>query len=184
MAKTECDIVTISHDHQDHSCLDKIAGDPLILNMPGEYEKGGIRVTGFESYHDKKRGEERGRNIIYRVEMEDLIIVHCGDLGHLLSKDLQEEIGDVNVLMIPVGGVYTIDAEEAVKIVNEMQPDIVIPMHYKQDKLDSKTFGGLLEVSAFVSAMGVDPVIKGEKKVKISSADIGEDTKIIVMKRE
>jgi L-ascorbate metabolism protein UlaG (beta-lactamase superfamily) len=131
LGKPTADIVTISHDHQDHNNAGAVEGSPKVLRHPGEYEIGGVFIIGIGTYHDKEKGAERGRNTVFAMEMEELAICHLGDLGHPLSDAQIEEIGKVDVLMIPVGGVYTINAREAAALVRQMEPRIVLPMHYK-----------------------------------------------------
>ena len=116
--KTEADIVTISHHHKDHDYLEQIYGNPLVIDWPGQYEKKEMRVYGFKSFHDKKLGEERGENIIFKVE-DELSVLHCGDLGCLPDDKFLDEIGEVDILLAPVGGTYTIDAGEAVQLIKK-----------------------------------------------------------------
>jgi L-ascorbate metabolism protein UlaG (beta-lactamase superfamily) len=131
MGKQTADIVTVSHSHKDHSYTQGINGTPRILNRPGEYEAAGVLVIGLPSYHDREKGAERGNNIIFVMEMEEVSICHMGDLGHPLTDAQVEEIGKVDVLMIPVGGVYTINAQQAAATMRQLEPRIVLPMHYQ-----------------------------------------------------
>jgi L-ascorbate metabolism protein UlaG (beta-lactamase superfamily) len=176
----EADIITVSHEHPDHNVSNIIGGNPLLLNIPGEYEKQGIRVTGYLSYHDNSQGKERGKNTLFKIEMEDISVLHCGDLGHLLGEELIEEIDTVDILLIPVGGFYTINADDAVKVISKLEPSLVIPMHYNHDKLDQKTFGQMTPLSDFLTKMGAfesEPV----KKLSVKKADLIEGTKVVVM---
>ena len=135
--RSAADIVTVSHDHKDHDNVKAITGDPFVINSPGEYEIKGARITGCASYHDKKQGQERGSNIIYLIKVDRIRVCHLGDFGQERLTDSQlEAIGPVDVLMIPVDGVYTINAREAVKITEQIEPTIIIPMHYEKNKLD------------------------------------------------
>src|SRR3989344_1233999 len=111
--KTEADIVTISHHLPDHDFVQAVSGTPLIIDWPGEFEKMSVRIFGFSSFHDGKKGEERGENIMYKFEAEDISILHCGDLGHSLTDAMVEDIGGVDIVCIPVGGIYTINASQA-----------------------------------------------------------------------
>jgi len=129
--KTEADLVTVSHDHFDHNDLSGLKDYKKVFNSPGEYEIGGVSVFGIPSFHDNKKGEERGKNTIFVIETEGVTICHLGDLGHLLAEDQIDEIGDVDILLVPVGGTYTISAKEAVDVVQAIDPKIIIPMHYK-----------------------------------------------------
>jgi L-ascorbate metabolism protein UlaG (beta-lactamase superfamily) len=162
------DIVTISHSHDDHNNIAVIGGaNPLILDLPGEYEKNGIRIDGFKSFHDKKKGEERGENVMFKITVEGVKILHCGDLGHTLTKDDLETIGDVDVLLIPVGGFYTIDAHEAVTVCKDIEPSLVIPMHYLSDELKNNPafMSKLTTVEDFLKSIGQTNVEKQEKLV-------------------
>lgn len=178
--KVKADIVTISHHHQDHDKTQLVEGDPLVIDLPGEYEKDQVRVTGFSAFHDKKKGEERGKNTLFKIEMDDISILHCGDLGDKLSDEMLEEVGNIDILLIPVGGVYTIDDDEAVEVVNSIEPSIVIPMHYKSDKLNEKVFGEFSPLSSFLDKMGaadVEPI----KKLKVKREEFEEEMKVVVL---
>lgn len=118
--KTEADVVTISHHHPDHDKSDAVAGTPLVLDWPGEYEKNGVRIFGFKSFHDKNQGSERGENILFKFEAENVSILHCGDMGVVPDQALLDEIGDIDILMVPVGGFYTIGPEDAVEVVKKL----------------------------------------------------------------
>ncbi|SHH07238.1 L-ascorbate metabolism protein UlaG, beta-lactamase superfamily [Thermosyntropha lipolytica DSM 11003] len=126
----EVDIATVSHDHYDHNAVHLLKGDPLVVKGRGVFELAGIKITGYPSYHDKRKGEERGENTVYKIESEELSILHLGDLGHILDDRMVEEIGRVDILLIPVGGVYTINAEEAFALAQKINPRIIIPMHF------------------------------------------------------
>lgn len=157
--KVEADIVTISHQHKDHNASHSVHGDPLVVNIPGEYEKKGIRIYGFETYHDKQMGAERGKNTMFKIVMDEVSILHCGDLGHVLSKEIIEEVDGVDILMIPVGGNYTINADEARDIVSKVEPYVVIPMHYKSNAgFDEALMSKLQPVSDFIEKIGVTDI--------------------------
>lgn len=177
--KKEADIVTISHEHEDHNFISVINGEPFICRYPGEYEKGGIHITGYPSYHDNKGGAERGKNILFKIEIDKMTILHCGDLGYTLTNEAIEEIGDIDVLMIPVGGVYTIKSEQAVEIVQEIEPSYVIPMHFFHSGMNEKVFGELEKVDSFVQKMGIESVQK-VKKLSLKK-ETQEDTCSVVL---
>jgi len=153
--KQTADIVTISHDHKDHNRVDLVDGVKMVINCPGEYETSGVSVIGIKTYHDDKKGKERGKNTIYVIEIDGVRILHLGDLGHKLSDKQLDEIGDIDVLMIPVGGIYTINAEEATSIARNIEANIVIPMHYQTKGLNPKTFNGLTTAEHFASDIGL-----------------------------
>jgi L-ascorbate metabolism protein UlaG (beta-lactamase superfamily) len=130
LLKDEVDIATISHEHWDHSAVSVLKGNPKIIREPGRQQIGDIVIEGIKTYHDKTGGSERGENIIFKIAAEGLNIVHLGDLGLILADQEIERLGTVDVLMIPVGGIYTLNAKEANILVEKIQPRLVIPMHY------------------------------------------------------
>ena len=172
----EADIVTISHDHYDHNNSAALRGQPLIINCAGEYDYKGILVEGIDSFHDDKEGKERGLNVIYRFEVEDISIVHLGDLGSPLDNGQLEKLAGTDILLIPVGGKYTLDAKKAVEVISQIELRIVIPMHYKiKDlKIDIDT------VDKFIKEIGVEPTY--EEKLKISKNDLQqEDMELVIL---
>jgi L-ascorbate metabolism protein UlaG (beta-lactamase superfamily) len=129
--KIEANYVLESHQHFDHNCPKTIKGKFEVLSDPGEYVFEGLKITGYETYHDKQKGAARGKNIVFMLQAEGMTVCHMGDLGHIPSADFYEKIGRVDILMIPVGGYFTIDAAEAFEIVEKLQPNITLPMHYR-----------------------------------------------------
>jgi L-ascorbate metabolism protein UlaG (beta-lactamase superfamily) len=176
--KVEADILLITHSHYDHSNKKVITGEPFLIEEPGEYEVKGIFVKGIPAFHDNSGGKERGQVAIYKIEAEDMKICHLGDLGQKeLSSDQLEEIGEVDILMVPVGGTYTIDPREAANVVSQIEPKIVIPMHYKIPKLKLELEG----LEKFLKVMGAEDV-QPQKKLKISLKDLPkEETEIMVL---
>jgi len=176
----QASIVTISHNHFDHNNADSLSGEPLVINGPGEYEAKGVNIKGVFSYHDNKEGKERGGNTIYIIEIEGIKICHLGDLGQeKLTGEQVEQINGVDILMVPVGGVATIDGEEAVEVINVIEPRIVIPMHYKFSGVNLPKFDG---VDVFLKEMGVS---KKEvvDRLTLKKKDLPEgDTEVVVMK--
>ncbi len=173
------DIVLITHEHFDHNNRQANHGQPFIINGPGEYELRDIFIQGINSWHDNARGKERGKNTIYVIEAEDMRICHLGDLGQKeLDSSQVEAIGNIDILLIPVGGVYTIDGQEAARIVSQIEPRIVIPMHYAIPNLKPK----LEKVDKFLKAMGIrTPEIL--PKLLIKKKDLPqEETKVIILK--
>jgi L-ascorbate metabolism protein UlaG (beta-lactamase superfamily) len=178
----EADIVTVSHNHPDHNFISLIKNGQRVIDAPGEYEIAGVSIIGVPSYHDDKKGEERGKNTIFVFEIDDLRLVHLGDLGHKLSADTLEEIGNIDILMIPVGGKFTINSEIAVEVVRSIEPSIIIPMHYMVEGLKMETFEGLEKAEEFVNAMGVPS--ETLEKLSIKKGEIGEEQKIVVLERK
>ena len=131
--EVSADIVTVSHDHFDHNCTGAVKEYKMLVNTPGDHGVDGVDIFGFKSYHDDKKGLLRGKNVVFRIRMDGVEVCHLGDIGEELSPMLAELIGSINVLLIPVGGRYTIDAAEAKEYVDRLMPDVVIPMHYMMD---------------------------------------------------
>ena len=179
-AKTEADILTISHDHRDHNFKDGIKGEPLVLDWPGEFEKNGVRINGYDSFHDANGGTERGDNVMYKFEADGFSVLHLGDLGHLLSEDKIEMIGEVDVLLIPVGGKYTINPIEAVKTINKIEPRIVIPMHYGNLELKQDVFGELSELQVFLKEIGAADVVPVDK-LTLKREDEADNIQVVVL---
>ncbi len=179
-SKQDADIVTISHTHKDHAHTDLIEGTPLILTWPGQFEKKGIRIWGFSSFHDAVGGKERGENVMYKIESEGVSLLHCGDLGAMPSDDTLEDIGDIHVLLVPVGGKYTINADEAIKFIKKVEPYIVIPMHYGVPGL---AIEGLAPVEEFLKKMGAEQTVPLDKLV-VKKEDFAADAamKVVVLK--
>jgi len=178
--KIEADIVTVSHNHADHSQIDNISGNPLVIDWPGQFEKKGIRIFGFQSFHDKQKGVERGENNIYKIEVEGISIVHCGDLGVMPDDSTLDEIGDVGVLMVPVGGRFTLDANEAIELIKELEPSVVIPMHYNTSKLNQDNFKELVGVEEFLKKISQESVQPIDKLI-FKKEDISETMRVVVM---
>jgi L-ascorbate metabolism protein UlaG (beta-lactamase superfamily) len=176
--KVEADILLISHDHYDHNNKNAISGNYFLVDSPGEYEVKRVFVRAIKSFHDKVEGKERGENLIFLIETEDLRVCHMGDFGQKELEEKQiEEIGGVDVLMIPVGGVYTISAKEAIKVLEQLEPKITIPMHYSLPKLKIK----LDPVDKFLKSLGIKSLTP-EKKLSIKKEDLSpEEAKIVLL---
>mgnify|MGYP001601107485 CR=1 FL=1 len=152
--KIKDDIVMVTHDHPDHNSIEEIPPESFLINTPGEYEKKGIAIRGISSYHDKTEGKERGLNTIYVIKAEDMTICHLGDLGQeKLDEKQVDDIGDIDILLVPVGGNYTINYKEAIGVIGQIEPKIIIPMHYKIKDLKI----GLDGPEKFVKELGLTP---------------------------
>lgn len=132
--KETADVVTVSHNHVDHGYTRGISGKPQIVSRTGTYPIDNITIKGIATAHDAQGGNLRGENVVFVINVDDLAVCHLGDLGHLLSDDQLTQIAPVNVLLIPVGGTFTIDAEEATTLMEKMNPKITIPMHYRNPR--------------------------------------------------
>lgn len=177
--KQSAEVVTVSHEHYDHNYVQAVQGDPLIFDSPGEYEVKGAEFRGILSAHDDSGGSERGLNTIFVMDVDGIKICHLGDLGAELSSEQLEQVDGIDILLIPVGGTYTIDAKEAAKIASEIEPRIVIPMHYgtKEGKVGE---GKLESVDKFLHEMGVTPETK--ERLKITKNDLPEEPEVVVLK--
>lgn len=174
------DLVLVTHDHHDHNNVEAIKGEPYVIDIPGEYSVKGINIVGMKTFHDKKQGAERGDNTIYIFETEEMRICHMGDLCHNLSEKELELINGVNVLMIPIGGKYTLDGKEAVDVIKKIEPEIVIPIHYKIN-------GSTVDVDdekKFCKEIGSCPREK-VNKINIKKKDLeGKSMEVVLMGME
>jgi L-ascorbate metabolism protein UlaG (beta-lactamase superfamily) len=177
--KLEADILLVTHQHYDHNNIKAVSANPVLVSGPGEYEIKEVFIQGIPSFHDAVRGKERGPNTIYTIESEEIRLCHLGDLGQKeLTSDQIEQIGQVDILMIPIGGVYTISAKEAVKVMSQIEPNIIIPMHYQIPKLKLKLDG----LDKFLKTMGIKSITP-LPKLSIKKKDIApEEAKIIALK--
>ena len=177
--RISADIVIVTHSHHDHNNVSAIAGQPFIINGPGEYEVKGINITGIPAFHDQKQGEERGLNTIYLIEIDEIKICHLGDLGQEKLTDEQiEQLNEVDILLIPVGGVYTVDAGQAVEIIEQLEPHLVIPMHYKIPGLKIDLDG----VEKFLKEMGVSQKTAIDKLTLKKKDLTDKEMEVVVMK--
>ncbi len=155
LGRVSAQIVTVSHDHPGHNNAAAVGGDPRVIRGPGEYEVQDVLITAVASYHDAERGKRLGRNTIYSLHIDDLAVCHLGDLGHVLTDAQREEIGDVDILLVPVGGKHTLNASQAVEVISQLEPRIIIPMHYATAATEGKV-EGLDPVEKFYREMGVE----------------------------
>ena len=130
------DGVIVSHDHFDHACVKEVGGDPKVIDYTAREKLGSAKIRGVEPAHDTSGGAERGGNIVFVVEADGVTVAHCGDLGHAPSVEQVEEIGPVDVLLLPVGGTYTVGATTAAAVADALGARIIIPMHYRAEKID------------------------------------------------
>lgn len=147
-------IYLVTHNHYDHNNLENIDKEAMVIDGPGEYEKSGIYIEGIKSFHDNSEGKERGLNTIFSIRFDELNLCHMGDIDqHKLTDEQIEAIGDVDILFIPIGGVYTIDAQKAGEMIKEIEPKIIIPMHYQVPGLNVKIEGP----QKFIKEIGIKP---------------------------
>ncbi len=158
MHKTEADVVCVSHEHHDHNNRALIEGNPIIIDQPGEHDLCGVRVTGYSTWHDDQQGALRGKNTMFSFQIDGLHVLHAGDLGCMLENSLLKRIGAVDVLMVPVGGVFTLGPKEAWALCERIKPHVILPMHYKLPCVQY----GLEPVEAFLACAGA----AGAKRVE------------------
>jgi len=183
--KASADVVCVSHGHHDHSNVAAVLGtarreEPVVIDGPGEYEVAGISVFGFRSFHDKKQGAERGVNTIYVVHIDGVKVGHLGDLGHVLTDKQVEEVDGIDVLLVPVGGFYTIDPAEAIKVAAVIGPQILVPMHYKTSEHNKKIFGSLATLDDFLKEAGAEDAVKTDK-LTVTVASLPDEMEIVVI---
>ena len=173
--KESADVVTVSHEHFDHNNVDSVGGNPQVVK--GSAEAKGIKFEGVATYHDASGGSERGNNTIFCMDIDGVRLCHLGDLGHPLSGQQVADIGKVDVLLIPVGGFFTVDAKVASEVCDLLKPSVIIPMHFKNDKLD-------------FPIAGVDDFLEGKanvrktdsSEVEFKAGELPAETEIIVLK--
>ncbi len=180
--KVTTDIVTISHNHPDHNNVARIDGSPKIVSGPGEYEIKGVSIFGIPTFHDDKKGIERGSNTVYVISIDKITVCHLGDLGHGLSSEQVGEIGSVDVLLVPVGGTYTLDSAHASEVVSALEPKVVIPMHYKIDGLNPEMFSSIEPVDEFVRELGREP--QRLEKYVINYGSLPEEMQLVILERK
>ena len=170
------DIVTISHEHPHHNAVAAVKGDPFVIRGPGEYEVRGVFVTGVWSFADDKKGAERGRNNIFLFHLDDLVVCHLGSLGHTLTAQQVEAIGDVDVLLVPLGSQTTLSTGKASEVIRQLEPKLVVPMHYS-------TKGGAADqdgLDRFMKEMGAKEWT-AQEKLALKQSDLDETTQIVVL---
>lgn len=180
--KQDVDIVTISHHHEDHSDTSSLSDKFTMIDWPGEFEIKGVRIFGYRNYHDKEKGAKRGEVVIYKYEIEGVSVAHCGDLGCLPDSNFIDSMGNIDVLMVPIGGTYTLDPEEAIKFTKKIDPFVVMPMHYKVDGMNMDNFGHLATLDDFLTDIEFE-VDSVDGVYKVSKEDLRADTtKCVVFK--
>ena len=176
LPKQKADIVTVSHDHPDHSNLKAVSSDALVLSGPGEYERAGIFVFGIPTYHDRRNGRDRGRNTVYLIEGEGLSVCHLGDLGHVPTQAQVEQLSKLDVLFVPVGGSQTLTAGEAAEVVGLLSPRYVIPMHYQVPGLKVKQDS----VAKFLQAMGIAKA-PAQESLRVVAVAEQQETQVVLL---
>ncbi|MFQ5880482.1 MAG: MBL fold metallo-hydrolase [Dehalococcoidia bacterium] len=176
LGRLSADVVTLSHDHPGHTYLKAVAGSPRVVGGPGEYEIAGAFITGVATYHDRQRGEQRGKNTVYVIAVEGLRVCHLGDLGHAPTSDQVEEMGGVDVLLVPVGGQATLSAAQAAEVVSLLEPRVVVPMHYQTPA----TSVPLDPVEPFLKEMGQEAV-EATPRLSLTRSNLPHELQVAVL---
>lgn len=180
-SRIKADILLISHNHLDHNNEAIIMGEPMVIKGPGEVEKKGVFIDGLASFHDNQQGRERGLNTIFLINSEMMKICHLGDLGEKrLKEEALEKVAGTDILLVPVGGFYTLEIKEVVSLINQLEPKIVIPMHYQLPNIKSEL--KLNALSKFVNEFGKKPEVL--EKLVIKKNQLPTETKLIVLQQK
>jgi L-ascorbate metabolism protein UlaG (beta-lactamase superfamily) len=175
LGKQTADIVTVSHPHPSHSYVEGVTG-ARVVKGPGEYEISGVLMLGLTAYHDSVKGQSRGKNTIYLMEIDGVTICHLGDIGHVIDDKAIEDMGKVDILMLPVGGVTTITAAMAAETIRKIEPKIVIPMHYQTPGTKRE----LEPVETFLKEMGQSP-IEPKPKLNINKNNLPLTMQVVIL---
>ncbi|MDI3340545.1 MAG: MBL fold metallo-hydrolase [Sphaerobacter sp.] len=172
----QADIVTVSHDHPGHTALERVRPGCRVIAGPGEYEIREVFIQGIRTYHDAEGGKRHGKNTVYTVEIDDLVICHLGDLGHTLDEAQAAALNGVDVLLVPVGGGPTLDAATAAEVIGQIEPAVVIPMQFRTAQGDAERD----PVDRFLNAMGATSVTPRDR-ITLRKADLGEALEVVVL---
>jgi L-ascorbate metabolism protein UlaG (beta-lactamase superfamily) len=174
--RTEAGLVTISHDHPGHASLKSVAGEPVVLRGPGEYEVHEVLVTGLGSYHDDDKGNDRGRNTVFAIRLDDLVICHLGDLGHALPAADLEKLGDVDIALVPISGPdINLSAARAAEIVHQLEPKVVVPMSFDPDDMKKDT-----PYTRLLHELGVKE-LEPVSKLSVTRSTLPENLQVIAL---
>lgn len=172
------DIVTVSHGHGDHNNVAAVQDNPQVIDESAPVEVKGVKFSGIDTYHDASGGSERGSNVIYCFEVDGIKICHLGDLGHMISDEQAAAIGKVDVLMVPVGGNFTIDAKTADMAIEKLEPAVVIPMHFRNDRCPDFPVAG---VDSFTDGK-TNVTVMDTSEIEYKAGELPENTSIVVLK--
>lgn len=179
LPSVEADIVTTSHNHFDHNHVSVVKGGFVHIDKPDRYMEKGIEIIGVSTFHDESRGAKRGLNVVFKFDVDGVKVCHCGDLGHTLEPEHVKQIGEVDVLLVPVGGTYTVDARGAFEAVKQLNPSITIPMHFKTPAMNFPIAG----VDSFLAIAGEGQKMN-RQEVDIDGDSLVKLPKILVLDYE
>jgi L-ascorbate metabolism protein UlaG (beta-lactamase superfamily) len=182
LPKLRADIVTLSHEQPGHNSVDRVAGEPKVLRGPGEYEIKNVFITGATTFHRRHKDAPPERNVIYFFDFGDLTVGHLGDLGEIPTQAEIEELnlGEIDVLMVPVGGVNTLDPTRAVEVIGMFEPRLVIPMHYQQPELSALWASNLEPVDKFLRELGTTAP-EPQEMVKFTKSSLPDETQVALL---
>ena len=179
LSRLQADVVTVSHGHAGHNNTSFCVDLCKVIAGPGEYEVAGVFITGVASFHDATEGKERGKNLVYSIAIDDVTVGHLGDIGHPVSSQLKETLGNVDVLLVPVGGGSTIDAAKAAELAATLEPRLVVPMHYRTS---AEHTAALAPVERFLKEMG-----RGESapqaKLTVTRTSLPAEMQVVVLEQ-
>ena len=175
-SKFAADILAITHDHPGHNNRAMVGGSPKVVESAGEYEIKGVGIRGVSAFHDDQRGARFGRMTLYAFEVDEIVVAHLGDLGHGLSEAQQDQLGAIDVLMLPIGGGNGLGAAQAAAVANQLEPKVVIPMHYKLPGMRAE----LDSPEHFAKEMGLE-AIEYQPKLSISARPGNEEMKVVFL---
>jgi L-ascorbate metabolism protein UlaG (beta-lactamase superfamily) len=178
LGKLRADVVLVTHDHAGHNNATVVSDCRKVVSGPGEYEIRDIMIHGIRTYHDDQKGALRGKNTTYLIRMDGVVVCHLGDLGHTLSSSQVDEMDEVDVLLVPIGGESTIGSGEATEIISSIDPRIVIPMHYQVDGIrpDLDTLDRFLRE---IGATGGQAVAR----LVVNRSNVPEETQVVTLER-
>lgn len=174
--KQTANIVTVSHRHPSHSYTEGINGEFRLVERPGEYEISGVLIIGIGTYHDKLKGQSKGKNTAFLMEIDGVSVCHLGDIGHVPGDEQIEEMGDVDLLLLPVGGVSTLNASMAAEVIRKIEPKAVIPMHFKTPETSRE----LEPVDNFLREIGLGQ-IEPRPRLSISRSNLPTATQVFLL---
>ena len=174
--KPTASIVTVSHNHPQHSFVDGVAGSPRVVSRPGEYDIANVFINGIATFHDNEKGATRGKNTVFFMEIDEVKVCHLGDLGHVPTSEQIEQMSGADILMVPVGGFTTLNAAAAAETIGLLEPKLVIPMHYKTEVVKME----LEPLEHFIKVMGLKEVVS-QPKLNVTKSTLPPEIKVLVL---
>lgn len=175
--KLKADVVTVSHNQPGHANLDAVRGDGYVLTGPGEYEVGGTFLSGIPMHHVDEASGHINHNVAYVVRYDNLTVLHLGDLGHVPDQSTIESLGEVNVVLVPVGGGKSLKAAMAAEVIALIEPQYIVPMHYALPGLKIE----LDPLEKFLKEMGVSK-LQEEDFLRVSATGLPEQPQVVVLR--